>query len=76
MPRTRPDWIRAAFFGCWIALLWRSTLDGVPDGDEGEVFTFIVAGVVLVVFALARRIEVQREERSSILPGGELQEAS
>lgn len=55
-PTSRSSWIRISFVGCWIATLGACVAFGIPDGDEGEVVTCIMAAVVLLAFSAARKV--------------------
>jgi hypothetical protein len=76
MPNSRREWIRAAFLGCWIALLCQSILFGIPDGDEGAELTSVIAVVVLVVVASAQRIVGDCGGNSNVIPNRDLREVA
>ena len=55
-PSTAYGWFRIALFALWIAFLIESLIFSIPDGDEGAVFTSIVATVVLLIFLSADEV--------------------
>ena len=55
-PLSAYGWLRAAFIGIWIVILFVNVVCGVIDGNEGLVLSCAVATVILMAFLSASRL--------------------
>jgi hypothetical protein len=60
-PVSRYGWVRAIFIGAWLLFLANGVFWGVPGGDEGAVFTGIMASVILLAFLSATEVRTVSE---------------
>jgi hypothetical protein len=65
-PRSVHGWLRAIFLASWLVILGVCVIEGISDGNEGMVFTGIVASVILMAFSSAQATSRPDESTASL----------